>query len=162
MSRASQARSEENTQCVADSIQSDGEFRCLSVCVIPENAGEIFCVDDGGCCDPNAACTDEGSCLEPDGDSGGDGSGGSNPSADGSGCDIDRDDDGVINVLDANPDQSCSADSDNDGLRDSCDANDSDGGCFGCGVPRLRRTGLLWAYVIALFAARRRRPWTQR
>jgi hypothetical protein len=154
---------EAGTQCVSDSIASDGELRCLTVCVDPnaDNADAITCVDDAGCCDETGVCNDDGTCVVPGG--GGGGGGGSDPAADGSGCnegcDFDRDDDGVVNSLDAHPDQSCSADADQDGINDSCDANDmsSDDGCLGCGVPPLRTNGLFWAYAVIFLAIRGRR-----
>lgn len=154
---------EMGTQCVADEIGSDGAFRCLTVCVDPtaENADSIKCIDDAGCCDDAAVCDDQGTCVVP---GGGGGSGGSDPAADGQGCnegcDFDRDDDGVVNSLDANPDQSCSADADQDGIRDSCDANDmsDDDGCFGCAIPLVRTNGLAWVYALILISLRRRRP----
>jgi hypothetical protein len=157
---------EMGTQCVADELGSDGEFRCLTVCVDPtaDNAGSIECLDDDGCCDDAAVCDDQGTCITPGGGGGGGGGGGSDPAADGQGCnegcDFDRDDDGVVNSLDAHPDQSCSADADQDGINDSCDANDmnADDGCFGCGISRVRTNGLFWAYAIILFVIRQRRP----
>lgn len=160
---ASSADCEAGTQCVADELGSDGEFRCLTVCVDPtaENSDAIACLDDDGCCEDAAVCDDEGTCVNPGG--GGGSGGGSDPAADGGGCnqgcDFDRDDDGVVNSLDANPDQSCSADSDQDGLNDSCDGNDmsSDDGCFGCGIPRMRTNGLFWAYGVIFLVLRQRR-----
>lgn len=160
---ASSLDCEPGTRCVADTLGSDGEFRCLTVCLDPtaDNADAITCLDDDGCCDDGAVCDEQGRCVNPGG--GGGGSGGSDPAADGEGCnqgcDFDRDDDGVVNSLDANPDQSCSADSDQDGINDSCDADDGnpDDGCFGCGVSRLRTNGLVWTYAMILIMLRPRR-----
>lgn len=156
---------EAGTQCVADTIDSDGQLRCLAVCVAATDGSPdpVVCVDDDGCCVDAAVCNDDGSCLAPSGDGGGgSGDGGSDPDADGSGCnegcDHDRDDDGLWNACDANPDQSCSADADNDGIRDSCDANDmdSDDGCFGCRL-RARSSTTTLAFLIILLASRQRR-----
>jgi len=113
-----------DTRCVADPMMSDGQFRCLALCVAPELQGgpalpapsdSAVCVDDGSCCDPALACSN-GQCVgpEPDDDGG----------SMGSGCD--RDGDKWINACDARPDESCTADQDGDGCKDSFDDDDSD------------------------------------
>jgi hypothetical protein len=115
------------TRCVADPMMSDGQFRCLALCVEPELVGgpmpplpspSATCVDDSSCCDPSLACSN-GQCgvVDPEDDDGG-------QSEIGSSCD--RDGDGWVNGCDRKPDESCTADSDGDGCNDSFDDNDED------------------------------------
>ncbi|HET6582242.1 MAG TPA: hypothetical protein VFG69_02320 [Nannocystaceae bacterium] len=141
-----------DTRCVADPMMSDGQFRCLPLCVEPELVGGAMppmpsasaeCVDDAGCCDPDLACSN-GTCVVQDpGSDGGD----ETPTQTGSGCD--RDDDGWVNGCDRKPDESCIHDNDHDGCADSFD--DSDNDSCNCTTPiRLPRPNATGLCLIAL------------
>jgi hypothetical protein len=125
------------TRCVADPTMSDGQFRCLALCVEPELVNGAMppvpspsatCVDDGSCCDPDLACSN-GECVVVAPDDGG----GDDGSSTGDGCD--RDKDGWVNGCDRKPDESCTHDEDDDGCNDSFDDNDDDP-CE-CATPRI-------------------------
>lgn len=149
-----------STRCVADPTMSDGQFRCLALCVEPELVGGAMppvpspsatCVDDDGCCDPDLECSN-GQCevVAPADDDGG----GDDGSSSGGGCD--RDDDGWVNGCDRKPDESCTHDADDDGCNDSFDDNDMDAcDCKTPRVPKPNSTGIA-LLLLAWLRGRRR------
>lgn len=152
------------TVCVADTVNSDGAFRCLAECVPPAPqvtedplpaADSAVCVDDEGCCDPSRECSN-GECVLMSSTDGG-GSGPSNdvdPDAAG-GCDPDGD--GVISACDANPNESCKADNDGDGCANSFDENDQDSCQCNARIPKPNSLAVLMVALAFLRGRRRRR-----
>lgn len=152
------------TVCVADSVTSDGAFRCLAECVPPAppvsedplmESSTAVCVDDEGCCDPSRECSN-GECVVPSSSTGGGGSGPSNdvdPDAAG-GCDPDGDN--VISACDAHPNESCSADSDGDGCANSFDENDQDACRCAAKIPKPNGLAILMLGLAVLRGRRRR------
>jgi hypothetical protein len=163
---------DEGLQCIGVA-SNDGSppagATCQAACVQSDDS-TLACVDDDGCCDPEAMCSDQGRCVDGSGEGGG-GGGGSSSSGCNEGCG-DDDDDGVINKWDRKPQESCKADADDDGCNDSCDANDmdssdgcesgdedqeDDGGCFGFGGASLRDTNSTFWSMLLLIGIRGRR-----